>query len=98
MEIKISGVGPSSIDCVTYIIGITSSDRYVVFSPLKKSTTLDDFNPSDFGISDNIDLDLNIIDPTDAFNKTKNKSINICIHEVNISLKEIQDKYLRDYR
>lgn len=97
MEIKIVGVGPSSIDYVTYIIGETSTNRYVVFSPLKKSTTMDDFNPNDFNIPDIIDLDIKIIGPTTAFNKTINKSVNICIHDVNININEVRKKYLRDF-
>ena len=98
MEIKIVGIGPSSIDCVTYIIGMTPTDRYVVFSPLKKSMTVDDFNPNDFSLSDTIVLNLGIHGPTDALNKTKNKSVNICIHDVNInSMDEVRKKYPHDF-
>ena len=98
MELKITYIGPSSAESVTYIVGMTSQGQYVVFSPLKKSTTFDDFKPDDFGLNDTIDLDINISGPTEAFNKTKNKSINICIHEVNINNDEIRKKYLPMFR
>jgi hypothetical protein len=98
MEIKIVAVGPSSIDYVTYIMGVTPTDLYVRFSPLKKSTTVDDFNPNDFSLSDTIDLDINSLGPTEAFNKTKNKSVDIYIHEVNINtMDEVRKKYPHDF-
>lgn len=91
MEIKISGVGPVE-DSFGYIVGMVSPDLYVVFSPIPKTTALD------FMLGDSIDLDLTIIGPTDAFNKTRNKSVNICTHAVNINLDEVREKYLPDYR
>lgn len=98
MEIKIAYIGPSSIDSVTYIVGMISPRQFVVFSPIKKSTILDDFNPNDFGLDNTIDLDISIIGPTDAFNKTKHKSVNICIHEANITGDEVRKKYLPMFR
>jgi len=49
-------------------------------------------------IADTIVLDLSILGPTDAFNKTKNKEINICIHDVDITADEIRQKYLLTIR
>ena len=91
MEIKIVGVGPVE-DSFGYIVGMISPGRYAIFSPIPKTTALD------FMLDDLIDINLNIIGPTDAFNKTRNKSVNICTHAVNISIDELREKFLPDYR
>ena len=98
MELKIACIGPSSAESVTYIVGMIPTERFVVFSPLKKSSTEDDFNPDDFRLSDVIDLDINIKGPTDALNKTKNKSVDIFIHAANINSDEVRKKYLPMFR
>jgi len=90
MEIKIVGVGPIE-GSFGYIIGMTSPGLYVVFSPIPETTTLD------FMLGNSIDLDLNILGPTDAFNKTKNKSVNVCTHAVNINRDEIREKFLPQF-
>ena len=90
MEVKIIAIG-SIEESPCYLVGMISSNNYIVFDLIKPATA------SDFNLGNIVQFEDSCLGPTGAINKTKNKELGVCIHAINIDGDEVRQKFFPQF-